>query len=83
MTYVRARGNGGIYFYFACIGRVTGTGCRQPYVSADVVERKVAAKYAAVKFEQAGCQTTGAWLVHNRAAAREAHRRRFGAPQAA
>jgi hypothetical protein len=64
LTYVRAKGNGGTYAYFACIGRIKGTGCKLPYLSADAVEEKVAAKYAAIKFEQLGATTREQWIGH-------------------
>jgi hypothetical protein len=32
LTYVRARGNGGTYAYFACVGRIIGKGCEQRYL---------------------------------------------------
>ena len=49
LTYVRARGrHGGIYWYFACIGRVTGTGCKLPYLSAHRVEDEVTAYWKQV-----------------------------------
>jgi site-specific DNA recombinase len=42
LTYARARGkSGGIYWYFACVGRVTGTGCELPYLPAHQVENQV------------------------------------------
>ncbi len=65
LTFVKARGKlGGIYPYFACIGRVKGTGCGLPYLPADQTEDKVAAKYASVKFEQVGASTAAEWVAH-------------------
>ena len=41
LTYLRAKGNGGTYHYFACVGRVTGAGCSQPYLPAHLLEERV------------------------------------------
>ncbi len=42
LTYVRARSKTGRhYWYFACVGRVTGTGCELPYLPAHQVEAQV------------------------------------------
>lgn len=65
MTFVKARGKlGGIYPYFACIGRIKRTGCRQPYIAADGTEAKVALEYGRMKFKQIGAETTAAWVGH-------------------
>lgn len=65
LTFVKARGKmGTLYPYFACIGRIKGTGCRLPYVPADAVEEKVIARYAAIKFEQAGAKSAEQWVAH-------------------
>ena len=48
MTYLRAKGNGGTYTYFACVGRLTGGSCQQRYVSVDAAEEKVAAHWQAI-----------------------------------
>ena len=50
MTFVKAKGNGGTYPYFACIARIRGTGCRQPYLPAETAEREVQRRYALVNF---------------------------------
>lgn len=50
LTFARGHGNGGTYSYFACIGRIRGTGCRQPYVPVETVEEKVAGHYVEVDF---------------------------------
>lgn len=44
LMFVKARGKGGgIYPYFACIGRIRRTGCKLPYVPAAGIEDRVAA----------------------------------------
>ena len=64
LTYVRAKGNGGTYAYFACIGRIRQTGCTLPYFPADDIEDAVADRYADVKFEQASAKTQQQWATH-------------------
>jgi site-specific DNA recombinase len=50
LTYVKARGRrGGIYWYFACVGRVTGTGCELPYLPAQQTEDEVATYWQRVQ----------------------------------
>ena len=44
----RAKGNGGTYFYFFCVGRQKGI-CDQPYLSTDQVEAEVIRHYATVR----------------------------------
>jgi site-specific DNA recombinase len=39
---VRAKGNGGTYAYFACVGRIIGKGCEQRYLPVEAVEQAVA-----------------------------------------
>jgi site-specific DNA recombinase len=46
LTFVRAKGNGGRYDYFACIGRIKRTGCTLPYLDTERVETYVAQEYA-------------------------------------
>jgi hypothetical protein len=38
MGFTYAKGNGGDYAYFYCLGRTRGTGCEQPYVPVDLIE---------------------------------------------
>jgi site-specific DNA recombinase len=65
MTYARGKSKTGrLYWYFACVGRIIGTGCQQPYVAAHVVEDKVAAEYAKVRQRQVGAKTHDEWLAH-------------------
>jgi site-specific DNA recombinase len=55
MSLIQAKGNGGRYPYFFCIGRMKGTGCRQPYVPVDLIEAAVEDAYGdvAIEHEQA------------------------------
>jgi site-specific DNA recombinase len=64
MTYVKARGNGGTYEYFGCIGRITRTGCEQRYVAAEAVEEKVADAYAQVRMRYGGTASQVGWERH-------------------
>lgn len=47
LTY--AKGNGGTYPYFFCLGRQQGNGCDQPYLPMDDVEEQVLAFYRSYK----------------------------------
>ena len=49
MSLTWARGNGGRYPYFYCLGRSRGTGCQQPYVPVDLIETAVEDAYGEVK----------------------------------
>jgi site-specific DNA recombinase len=49
MSLTYAKGNGGRYPYFFCIGRTRGTGCKQPYVPVDLIETAVERAYGEVK----------------------------------
>ncbi|MDX6624227.1 MAG: hypothetical protein QOE75_2159 [Solirubrobacterales bacterium] len=55
MSLIQANGNGGRYPYFFCIGRMKGTGCKQPYVPVDLIETAVEEAYGevAIPTEQA------------------------------
>ncbi len=46
MSLTHAKGNGGTYRYFFCIGRARRNGCDQRYIPVDVVERAVERTYA-------------------------------------
>jgi hypothetical protein len=47
LTYARGTSKTGRhYWYFACVGRITGTGCRLPYLPAHDLEAKVAEHWA-------------------------------------
>jgi len=49
MGLIHAKGNGGRYPYFYCMGRARGTGCEQPYVAVDLIETAVERAYGEVK----------------------------------
>ncbi|HYC82285.1 MAG TPA: recombinase family protein, partial [Solirubrobacterales bacterium] len=49
MSLIQAKGNGGRYPYFFCIGRMKGTGCNQPYVPVDLIETAVERVYGEVR----------------------------------
>ncbi len=48
MGFTQARGNGGMYDYFFCIGRTRRNGCRQPYTAASSVEKAVEQLYSSI-----------------------------------
>ena len=52
MSLIQAKGNGGKYPYFFCIGRMKGTGCEQPYVPIDLIEAAVEDAYSEVAIER-------------------------------
>jgi len=52
MSLIHAKGNGGTYPYFFCIARMRATGCTQPYVPLELVERAVERAYARVRLSQ-------------------------------
>ena len=52
MSLIHAKGNGGTYPYFFCIARMRATGCTQPYVPVELVERAVERAYARVRLSQ-------------------------------
>lgn len=49
MSLTYAKGNGGRYPYFFCLGRTRGTGCKQPYVPVDLIETAVERAYGEVR----------------------------------
>jgi site-specific DNA recombinase len=49
MSLTYAKGNGGRYPYFYCLGRTRGTGCKQPYVPVDLIETAVEDAYGDVR----------------------------------
>ncbi len=49
MSVTWAKGNGGRYPYFFCLGRTRGTGCKQPYVPVDLIETAVERIYGDVR----------------------------------
>jgi site-specific DNA recombinase len=52
MSLIQANGNGGRYPYFFCIGRMKGTGCKQPYVPVDLIEAAVEDAYGEVAIDR-------------------------------
>ena len=46
MSLTHAKGNGGTYPYFFCIGRTRRNGCQQSYIPTDMIERAVEHLYA-------------------------------------
>jgi site-specific DNA recombinase len=52
VSLIQAKGNGGRYPYFFCIGRMKGTGCKQPYVPVDLIEAAVEDAYGDVAIER-------------------------------
>jgi site-specific DNA recombinase len=49
MSLTYAKGSGGRYPYFFCLGRTRGTGCKQPYVPVDLIETAVEHAYGEVR----------------------------------
>ncbi len=45
MSLIYAKGDSGTYPYFFCIARMRGTGCEQPYVPVELIERAVERAY--------------------------------------
>jgi len=49
MGLIQAKGNGGKYPYFFCIGRMKRTGCEQSYVPVDLIETALERVYGDVR----------------------------------
>jgi site-specific DNA recombinase len=66
VTFVKGRSKTGrVYDYFACLGRIKGTGCKLPYFPAHKIEDQVPGQYAAVKVVQLGSRATAEdWHLH-------------------
>jgi site-specific DNA recombinase len=66
VTFVKGKSKTGrVYDYFACLGRVKGTGCKLPYLPAHEIEDQVPTQYEAVKVVQLGSRATNAtWHLH-------------------
>ena len=64
MGLIHAKGNGGRYPYFYCMGRARGTGCEQPYVAVDLIETAVERAYGKVKLPRRQAEQTRAKLKH-------------------
>jgi site-specific DNA recombinase len=71
MSLIQAKGNGGTYPYFFCIGRMKRTGCQQPYIPVDVIERAVERTYAQVAPSAEQIETVRAKLGHALAGMRQ------------
>ncbi len=53
LIFNRARGNGGTYDYFFCVGRQRGNGCSQKYVPAEIVEDELERHYRQIQLDPA------------------------------
>jgi len=71
MGLIHAKGNGGRYPYFYCMGRARGTGCEQPYVAVDLIETAVEHAYGGVRMPRKQAEQTRAKLTHALAGMRE------------
>ena len=71
MSLIHAKGNGGTYPYFFCIARMRGTGCEQPYVPVELVERAVEDAYAHVRLSAVQAELARAKLDQALASMRE------------
>ena len=71
MGLIHAKGNGGKYPYFYCIGRARGTGCEQPYVAVDLIETAVERAYGEVRLPRRQAEQMRAKLKHALAGMRE------------
>jgi site-specific DNA recombinase len=49
MSLIHAKGNGGSYPYFFCIGRMRRNGCQQPYIPVHLIERAVERTYTTIR----------------------------------
>ncbi len=66
VSFVKGKSKTGrVYDYFACLGRVKGTGCKLPYLPADQVEDRVPERYEEIKVVQLGTRATAEdWHLH-------------------
>jgi hypothetical protein len=71
MSLIQAKGNGGKYPYFSCIGRMKGTGCKQPYVPVDLIETAVERVYGEVRLSARHVERVRAMLRTAMAGMRE------------
>jgi site-specific DNA recombinase len=71
MSLTYAKGNGGRYPYFFCIGRTRGTGCKQPYVPVDLIETAVERAYGEVKLQRSQAEAVREKLSQAMAGMRE------------
>ena len=66
VTFVKGKSKTGrVYDYFACLGRLKGTGCKLPYLPAHEVEQKVVDAYERIAAQQLGEGTAErVWGLH-------------------
>jgi Recombinase zinc beta ribbon domain len=64
MSFTYARGNGGGYAYFYCLGRTRGTGCEQPCVPVDLIETAVENAYGDVRLPRKQTERVRGKLSH-------------------
>jgi site-specific DNA recombinase len=66
ITFVKGKSKTGrVYDYFACLGRLKGTGCKLPYLPAHEVEQKVIDAFEQIAAQQLGEGTTERiWGLH-------------------
>ncbi len=64
MSFTYAKGNGGDYAYFYCLGRTRGTGCEQPYVPVDLIETAVENAYGDVRLPRKKTERVRGKLSH-------------------
>ncbi len=64
MSLTHAKGNGGTYPYFFCIGRTRRNGCQQPYIPTNTIEHAVEHLYAHVAPSAKQIRTIRAKLDH-------------------
>ena len=64
MSFTYAKGNGGGYAYFYCLGRTRGTGCEQPYVPVDLIETAVENAYGDVRLPRKQTERVRGKLSH-------------------
>jgi site-specific DNA recombinase len=64
MSLTHAKGNGGTYPYFFCIGRMRRNGCDQPYVPVHLIEKAVERTYATIRPSREHIQEVRSKLDH-------------------
>jgi D-serine deaminase-like pyridoxal phosphate-dependent protein/DNA invertase Pin-like site-specific DNA recombinase len=66
VSFVKGKSKSGRrYDYFACLGRVKGTGCKLPYIPTEKIEEQVPREYEGIKVVQLGARTTEkGWHLH-------------------
>jgi hypothetical protein len=64
MSFTYAKGDGGGYSYFYCLGRTRGTGCEQPYVPIDLIETAVENAHGDVRLPRKQTERVRGKLSH-------------------